>query len=289
METPDSHSFGRAELLWKSIARQPEYRDGLLKLNGDLSIRTFKNQPQKYLESDRFEFVLELKGLLKPLSALNAEKLEYLIFRIFETYQNELLYEKGEHSKFSIDIVFQLIEFFYSNGPKADIAKILQKETSLEKKDVDSILSHIKVFNKLGTFIAKSPNLKKTIESSDSILTEVAALHMEITWLALESMFFLLVAQQALSQKYSCESLLKGWRVEYGFDEIQYARMMQYFPPNSSLMDFRGKYVFAIQSLHSTSKVEKEEFDLLLLRSIANYFSSWIAKVAKQMEVGFQT
>lgn len=221
MDTTDSHSLGRAELLWKSVARQPEFRDGLLKLNADLSIRTFKNQPQKYLESERFEFVTEVKALLKPLTALNAEKLEYLIFRIFETYQNERIYERGEHSKFSIDIVFQLIEFFYSNGPKADIAKILQKETSLEKKDVDSILAHIKVFNKLGSFISKSPNLRKTIENADEILKEVAALHLEITWLALESMFYLLVAQQALSQKYSCESLLKGWRVEYGFDDTQ--------------------------------------------------------------------
>ena len=198
----------QAELLWKSIARQPEFQAGAFRLNADITIRTFKNQSNKFLTSERFDFIIAMKELLKPIADLENEKIEYLIFRTYECYKKELAYNDGTDSRFSIDIVFQFIEFLCSDSPKEDIAQLLQRETSLDKKEVESIIQHIKAFNKLGTYFNKASNLKKTIENGEQILAATASAFPEITWLALESMFYLLIAQYALATKYSCESLL---------------------------------------------------------------------------------
>ncbi|TGL56673.1 hypothetical protein EHQ58_15865 [Leptospira ognonensis] len=277
-----------AVLLWKSLVRQPEFQAGALRLNQDITLRTFKNQNYRYLDSERFEFIVAMKELLKPVASLENEKIEYLIFRIYECYHKELAYSAGIDSRFSIDIVFQFIEFLCADGKKEDIEKVLQKETSLDKKEVESIISHIKAFNKLGAYFSKSSSLKKTIENGEQILSAIASAYPDITWLALESMFYLLVAQYALATKYSCESLLRGWMNEYGFDENQYVVVANFFPPGTSLLDFRGNYTNAIRSLHGMSASTRPEYDLLLLRSIGNYFSSWIVKVAHQMESDLQ-
>jgi hypothetical protein len=277
-----------ALLLWKSLSRQPEFQAGALRLNQEISIRTFKNQSSRYLDSERFDFIIAMKELLKPIASLDPEKVEYLIFRTYECYRKELAYSNGTDSRFSIDIVFQFIEFLCSEGQKDDILKIIQSETSLDKKETESIIQHIKVFNKLGAYFSKSSSLKKTIENGEQILSAVASAQPEITWLALESMFYLLIAQYALSTKYSCESLLRGWMNEYGFDENQYVVVANFFPPGTSLLDFRGKYTNAIRSLLGVSQASKPDYDLLLLRSIGNYFSSWIVKVAHQMETEYQ-
>ncbi|BDA78164.1 hypothetical protein LPTSP3_g10940 [Leptospira kobayashii] len=277
-----------ATLLWKAISRQNEFQAGNLRLNPEITIRTFKNQAKRYLQSERYEFTVAMKELLKPIATLDNEKVEYLIFRIYESFYRELHYWEDPRSRFSIDIVFQFIEFLCTEGPKEDLATVLQRETSLNKKEVESIITHIKVFNKLGAYFTKSPSLKKTIENGEPILTTIAAAHTEVTWLALESMFYLLVAQHALASKYSCESLLRGWMTEYGFDENQYAVVANYFPPGTSLHDFRGNYTSALRTLHGLANKEKPDYDLLLLRSIGNYFSSWIVRVAHQMEAGYQ-
>ena len=100
----------QAELLWKSIARQPEFQAGAFRLNADITIRTFKNQSNKFLTSERFDFIIAMKELLKPIADLENEKIEYLIFRTYECYMKELAYNDGTDSRFSIDIVFQFIE-----------------------------------------------------------------------------------------------------------------------------------------------------------------------------------
>ncbi|TGN20583.1 LIC_13029 family protein [Leptospira idonii] len=275
-----------AVLLWKSLYRQPEFQAGSLRLNQDITIRTFKNQSKRYLTSERYEFITAMKELLKPIATLDHEKVEYLIFRIFECYNKEMEYWRDTHSRFSMDILFQFIEFLCADSPKEDLSVLLQKETSLNQKEVESILIHIKAFNKLGIYFSKSPSLKKTIENGEPILATLASAYPTITWLALESMFYILVAQYALASRYSCESLLRGWMTEYGFDENQYVVVASYFPPGTSLLDFRGKYTNAIRALRGISGEKKPDYDLLLLRSIGNYFSSWIVRVAHQMENG---
>ncbi|MDF3821670.1 hypothetical protein P3G55_17330 [Leptospira sp. 96542] len=282
-----TNAKNREILLWRSIARQPEYMAGAFRLNQDITLRTFKNQEAKFLHSERFDFILAMKALLKPVTDLDSERMEYLIFRIFEAYTRELKYTSDPETRFSMDVLFQFIEFLCVDHPKEDVGSFLQKETSLTKEEVDTILVCIKVFNKLGSYFRKSPNLKKTIENGEPILQSLAAHHPTIPWLALESMFYLLVAQNALASKYSCDSLLKGWMKEYGFDENQYVTVANYFPPGTTLHEFHGKYTSAIRSLNS-GKSKDHTMDLLLLRSIGNYFSSLLVKVAHQME-GVQT
>lgn len=284
---PTPKKIDKALLLWRSIARQPESRIGAFRLNQEISLRLFRNHPEKYLESERFDFLMSMKAVLKPVTDLENEKLEYLAFRIFEAYERERRYVDVPDGRFSMDILFQFVEFLSIDSPKENMNLFLQKETSLSKDEVETLLSCIKVFNKLSGYFRKSPNLKKTIENGEEILLTLAANFTNIPWLALESMFYLLVAENALASKYSCDSLLKGWMKEYGFDENQYVVVANFFPPGTTIPEFHGKYTSAIRHLNS-HKSGEHMMDLLLLRSIGNYFSSVLVKVAHQME-GLQT
>ncbi|MCZ8344461.1 MAG: hypothetical protein O9301_15610 [Leptospira sp.] len=284
---PSLKKIDKALLLWRSIARQPEAITGVFRLNQEISLRLFRGNPDRYLESERFDFLMAMKAVLKPVCDLDNEKLEYLAFRIFEAFEREKKYVTVPDGRFSIDVLFQFVEFLSVEGSKENLHQFLQRETSLSKDEVETLLSCIKVFNKLSIYFRKSPNLKKTIENGEEILLTLAANFVTIPWLALESMFYLLVAENALATKYSCDSLLKGWMKEYGFDENQYVVVANFFPPGTTIPEFHGKYTNAIRHLNA-SKKDDHGMDLLLLRSIGNYFSSLLVKVAHQME-GLQT
>ncbi len=187
-------------MLWRSIARQPEAITGVFRLNQEISLRLFRGNPERYLESERFDFLMAMKAVLKPVCDLDNEKLEYLAFRIFEAFEREKRYVSVPDGRFSIDVLFQFVEFLSVEGTKENLNQFLQRETSLSKDEVETLLSCIKVFNKLSVYFRKSPNLKKTIENGEDILLTLAANFSTIPWLALESMFYLLVAENAWQQ-----------------------------------------------------------------------------------------
>lgn len=268
--------------LWRSIVRQPEYLSGALRINPEITLRTFRNQRAEFLESERFVFLTSMKALLKPNVSLAPEVLEYLSFRIFETYQRERKYTEGEGARFSMDVVFQFLEFLCRDSRSGETERFLAKETSFSEEETEILLGCTKVFQTLSAQFRKNPDPKKWIQNGEEILLRMASLHTKIPWSALESMFYLLVAQNTLAKKYSCDSLLKGWMAEYGFDEKDYSTVANYFPPGTSLLEFNGKYTEALRILNGGPK--SNSMDLLLLRSIGNYFSSLLARVATQLE-----
>lgn len=276
----------KAGLLWKSIERQPEVQLGLVRLNKEVTLRILNNKPLEFLEANRFDFSRNMKEFLKTIVTMEAEKQEYFIFRLYDCYFRELKYIEERSSQFSIDILFQVIEtltidkesiqsvegYFSSSNPD-----------SISRADMENILNHMKAYNFMASQFLKVNSIKKSVELSDKIILKAATLNPMVTILSLENMFSLILAQNILASKYGLRNLISGWMEEYGFTPDQAIRIIPLFPLDASLNNFRAVYTKAIQTLGQKEDLENKEMDLFMLRSICNYFTSWLNRVANQL------
>ncbi|MCC5814601.1 MAG: hypothetical protein JJT78_07590 [Leptospira sp.] len=275
-------------LLWKSIERQSEVQAGLIRLNKEVTLRILSNRPTEFLEANRFDFSMNMKSFLKTVVTMDPEKLEYFIFRVYDCYMRELQYRENRNHQFSMDILFQVIETLTLERESKGLAEgnLNLGAESLTKADLDNILNHIKAFNLLSAHFQKIGNIKKTIEYTDVIILKTATLNPMVTVTALDNMFSLILAQNVLATKYAIRNLLSGWMEEYGFSKEQVCRIIPLFPQESSLNDFRTIYSKAMQSLVSDkSENETKDMDLFILRTVCNYFTSWLNRVASQMQL----
>lgn len=276
----------KAGLLWKSIERQIEVQTGLVRLNKEVTLRTLINRPAEFLEANRFDFTVNLKGFLRTVVTMEPEKQEYFIFRVYDCYLRELRYSEDRNSQFSIDILFQVIETLtVEKNLNQTLEKYMDGSPSdaLTKADLDAIMHHIKAFNLMNYQFAKIGNIRKAIEMTDQIILKIATVSPMVTVLALDSMFSLILAQNILSLKYGVQNLMTGWMNEYGFSREDAIRILPLFPENSSLNDFRTIYSQAMQVLVESKESENKEMDLFMLRTVCNYFTSWLNRVANQL------
>jgi hypothetical protein len=284
-----SNSFepDRAYLLWRTFNRFKEMREGLYRLNKETSIRTFKNQPETYLGHDSDKFVKNLSTLLSIGSGTDKDKVNRFLFKVHETYMREITYSMNRHDQFSMDILFQVIETLFmevgASKAESEVMNLGGSKSSMTRQDLEQIMSYLKAFNKMHSRFLSCGNMKKAIEMSDNIITSASVENMDIPILALDSMFNLITAQFVLSQKFQCKQLLSGWKKEYGFDEEQEARIAKLLPPTTSLIEFRAVYAKAIQTIQNQKGDENTDMDLFLLRTVSNYYTSWINQVANQI------
>ncbi|WCL49429.1 LIC_13029 family protein [Leptospira sp. GIMC2001] len=277
----------KAGLLWKSIERQSEVQTGLVRLNKEVTLRILINKPQEFLEANRFDFTKNMKLFMKTVVTMDSEKLEYFIFRLYDCYLRELQYIENRNNQFSIDILFQVIETLTI---EKDSLQSVQgyfeaaNSDSLTRSDMENILHHMKAFNLMAAQFQRLGNLKKAIELTDQIILKIATLNPMVTVMALDNMFSLILAQNILATKYALRNLLSGWMEEYGFSKDQAARILPLFPNDSSLNEFRSVYTKAMQSLmNMEDATANKEMDLFMLRTICNYFTSWLNRVANQL------
>lgn len=278
----------KAGLLWKSMERQEEVQSGLVRLNKEVTLRILTNKPEDYLNADRYTFTQNTKDFLKTVVTMNQEKREYFIFRIYDSYRREINYMENRNEQFSMDILFQVIETLtiekQSKATKTGYLNLGSE--SLTKADIEMILNHIRAFNFMAVQFEKIGNIKKAIEYTDRIILRSAILNPNVTVQAMDNMFSLILAQNLLAIKYGVNNLLSGWMGEYGFSKEEAVRIIPLFPKDSSLNDFRSIYSKAMQTLVSQSKnSESKESDLFMLRTICNYFTSWLNRVATQFQV----
>ncbi|MCC5815413.1 MAG: hypothetical protein JJT78_11700 [Leptospira sp.] len=287
----DSNSFepDKAYLLWRTFNRFQEIREGVYRLNKETTIRTFKNQPDTYLGNDSDKFVKNTFPLLSAPNSPEKEKINKFLFRVHGMYKNEIEYSINRKEQFSMDILFQVIETLFmevgANKAETAVMDMENQKSAVTKQDLEQIVVYLKAFNKMHARFLASGNMKRAIENSDKIITAGASENMQIPILALDSMFNLITAQFVLSQKYQCKQLLILWKKEYGFDDEQTSRIVKLLPPETSLLDFRNIYAKAIQTLQNQIKQGDPlaEMDLFLLRTVSNYYTSWINQIANQI------
>ncbi|WCL49588.1 LIC_13029 family protein [Leptospira sp. GIMC2001] len=286
-ETNKNFEPDKAHLLWRTFNRFKEAREGLLRLNKETSIRTFKNQPDLYFTMDTDKFIKNIAPLFSGSLITDKDKTYRFLQKFHESYRKEIYYSSNRKEHFSMDILFQVIETLFmevgANKAESAVMNLSDQKSSITRQDLEQIMSYLKAYNKMSARFQASGNMKKAIELSDEIITSGAMEHPDIPILALDSMFNLITAQFILAQKYQCKQLLSAWRKEYGFDEVQEARIAKLLPPNTSLLDFRNNYARAIQTLQSQKEEMESEMDLFLLRTVSNYYTSWINQVANQI------
>ncbi|MCG9873641.1 MAG: hypothetical protein MH321_02515 [Leptospiraceae bacterium] len=279
-------NFSKAGLLWKSIERQAEVQLGLVRLNKDVTLRILNNKPNEFLEANRFDFTKNMKEFMKTVVTMDSEKLEYFIFRVYDCYLRELNFINERNSQFSIDILFQVIETL--TVEKESIQSVegyfsASNQESISRADMENILNHMKAYNFMSIQFKKINNLKRCVELSDQIILKAATLNPMVSILSLDNMYSLILAQNILSSKYGIRNLLSGWMEEYGFTEEQAIRILPLFPSDSSLNEFRSVYTKAIQTLGQKVDPINKDMDLFMMRSICNYFTSWLNRVANQL------
>ncbi|TGK06461.1 hypothetical protein EHO60_15610 [Leptospira fletcheri] len=259
-------------LLYRVLFRSEEARSGAIKIVKETFLRTYSNHPEQFPILDRTKFVRDMISYFKASTVLPAEKLETFFVAIHAAFQNEIRYFLGKTTQFTFDIMFQVIESILQemNHP--------EEQRTVDVKDREIILKHFRAYNDLSKVFNKMGTSKAVMDKKDEIITDISITHREITVVAIENMFRNILAQILLSRKYNCGTLIDKWSTEYGFGPDQAQSMRRYISDSATLTDFRTQYANALRAIKP-----ENEMDLMFLRTLSNYYSSWVTQVSEQI------
>ncbi|MBI3396697.1 MAG: hypothetical protein HY042_12740 [Spirochaetia bacterium] len=288
--SPVKETQERALLLWRVIMRQPEAQNGLVRVFREPFLRAYARL-QGELTSRNSQ--LDGKGILSLLNLCGRHGIheaEMFCNRVAIAFQREITTRSCRRDQFSIDILFHTIELLSMNKSQAEAEATIrsmkgQDPGTFTVVDKESLVSHLRAYNVLNSKINSIQNLKTAIDRRDALIQEVAVSQTSVTLFSLDAMFRNIIAQNLLAKKYRCDTLIVEWIREYGFEADQMVRIARYIPYDSEFSQFRTLYVRAIQSLRTTSEEISDIFgsDLFLLRSLANFYTSWVMKVSEQL------
>lgn len=280
---PERMAREKATLLWRVLRRQPEMRSGLVRAVRENFLRAVIGSAERCFSGDESVFIPHLKQLLFGADREGPLNRDQLTLRIFVQFQKELGYIQGRQDQFSFDILFQTIELLSlgKNDEQAEstIRQLGNSEAALSHLDRDRLLEYFRAYNLLAKLIKASGNVKVALEKREQLIDEAASQHVDLPLSALDSMFRYCIAQILLSRKFLCRELIELWREEYGFDQDAVDRMLAHIPADCSLLEFRQRYAQAIQSFRSGG----DQMELFLLRTLANYFTSWVTNVSEKI------
>lgn len=259
-------------LLYRVLFRSEEVRGGSVKVVKETFIRTHSNHPELFPILDRTKFVRDMVSVFKTSSVLNPEKLEAFFASIHAAFQSELRYLLGKSTQFTFDIMFQVIESILQEMSHPE------DQRTVDVKDRELILKHFRAYNDLSKYFNKMGTSKAVIDKKDDIITEISINHREITIVSIENMFRNILAQILLSRKYNCGTLIDKWSTEYGFGPEQAQSMRNYIQETATLTDFRTQYANALRAIGT-----ENDMDLMFLRTLSNYYSSWVTQVSEQI------
>jgi hypothetical protein len=276
-----------AALYWKILLRQPEVGEGTVQLLKDTFLKNFETGYSGFDISNEEAFINATHKLLQSAGRFRILEVKEFGIRVARAYQKEQMYRKDRRNHFSLDILFQTIDLLSAN--KAEEAA----EQTISSKDDDgfsvaereNLILNYRAYNAMNAKILGIGNLKDALLKKDALVSDVALLHKDLTITALEFMFRNIIAQQLLSKKYNCDTLIMEWGKEYNFEDELKTRVLTYISADTPLLKFRPKYAQAIQSIKNTdvSKSNVLDSDLFLLRSLANFYTSWIMQVSEMI------
>ncbi|EPG73395.1 hypothetical protein LEP1GSC058_2531 [Leptospira fainei serovar Hurstbridge str. BUT 6] len=259
-------------LLYRVLFRSEEAGTGAIKIVKEPFIRTHSNHPEQFPILDRTKFVRDMISYFKASTVLPPEKLESFFIGIHAAFQSEIRYLLGKTTQFTFDIMFQVIESILQemNHP--------EDQRTVDVKDREIILKHFRAYNDLSKVFNKMGTSKAVIDKKDEIITDISIAHKDITIISIENMFRNILAQILLSRKYNCGTLIDKWSNEYGFGPEQAHSMRTYISEAATLTDFRTQYANALRAIKP-----ENEMDLMFLRTLSNYYSSWVTQVSEQI------
>ncbi|GBF49849.1 hypothetical protein LPTSP4_13690 [Leptospira ryugenii] len=274
-----------ALLCFRIIQRQEEAREGSAQILRDTFIKNFLSLASEFdLKSDE-KFRNTLQKVITSSGRFRLADLNEFCTKISQAFRKELLYKKDRRNQFSLDVLFQTIDLL-STGKSEEGGSLADKDTSdLSHTEKESMLQHFRAYNTMNAKILAQSSLKDALLKREQLEDEVALAFKDLTITSVELIFRNIIAQHLLAKKYRCDTLISEWAKEYGFDEEMKQRVAKYIPPDTALLQFRTKYAQAVQSSKNQDQGSLDVFesDLFLLRSLANYFTSWIMQVSEMI------
>ncbi|MCZ8341743.1 MAG: hypothetical protein O9301_01815 [Leptospira sp.] len=274
-----------ALLCYRTLQRQPEMKEGTAQVLKDTFLKNYAAQAndidwnsQKSVE-DSIAKILTSSGRYRILN------IQDFYNRVANGFKKEVVYKKDRRNQFSLEILFQTIDLLSVGKSQESKETSVTLEGDLSVQERESMLQSFRIYNALNQKILGLGNLKDAMLKKDLLVDELALTYRETTITAIELMFRNIIAQQLLAKKYRCDTLLSEWKKEYGFDDGMTTRIETYIPKDTPLLQFRSKYAHAVQTIkiQEVSKANVFDSDLFLLRSLANYYTSWIMQVAEMV------
>lgn len=280
----------RSVLLWRILQCQPETRAGEVQVLKQAFFRAFRQDRAKFSEYNE-ELVRNVNDLLWRVGRHRLENMLEFSARVALRYRKELLMLTDRQRLVSFDILFQTVQLL-SLHPDRDVAletikKIGNHEPGCSISDIDReiLARNFRVYLFLSAHIIARKNLRQVLEGRDELIARAAEKFPGVMVYFLDCMFRNLVAQILLSRKYKCDTLIVEWLKEYGFEPEHMVRIARYIPYDTGFLKFRSSYRRAIQQLcgeHGEAG-DPSDSDIFLLRSLSNFYTSWIMKASYQI------
>lgn len=281
-----------ALLLWRILQCQPELRNGKASIIKSIFFRAYKEKAELFAEISE-NLYKNIGELLNQTIRHEISDFSRFIMTVSGLYRTELIASKSPGKLLAFDIQFQVLQLVGMNPNKNSAEKIIkqmgknEKDSSLSDADREMALQNFHASLYITTQILKYKTLKLALENRDNIIYNAKEKYPEVQFYFLESMFRYFISQVLLSRKYKCDTLIVEWMTEYGFGPEHMMRIARYIPYDSSFLHFRASYKKAIQSLsdYKPDGDQPEDSDEYLLRSLSNFYTSWLSRTALQIPV----
>lgn len=287
---PSTFNLERSLLLWRILQCQPETRAGSVQIMKQPFFKEFRANREKYFEFNE-ELVRNVHDLCWQVGRHRLDNVLEFSSRVALRYRKELLMLTDRQRLISFDILFQTIQLLSLQPDRAaameTIRRIGSHEPGISISDIDReiLVRNFRVYLFLSNRIIARKNLRQVLEERDRLMAEAAAKHPGVMMYFLDSMFRNIVAQILLSRKYKCDTLIVEWLKEYGFEPEHMVRISRYIPYDTGFLKFRASYRKAIQKLcgEQSEAGDPSDSDVFLLRSLSNFYTSWIMKASYQI------
>lgn len=290
-QSPRQKGPARDLILWRILQCRPEIQDGRLKLLKN-PFRNYVRQNQDDFADTNTELVRNIKTLLERTgrSRLN-ESLSKVAIEIASAYRRECIALKETHFGISFDFLYQTVQLLSLNTSREEAERTIlqmgrsQKGTCLSETDRGRIIRSFRAYVALARRLKAMRTMRTAVEKQDSVISEVHQLDPAVSVVFLDRAYRSLIAQVILSKKFRCDTLLVEWLREYELEPDHLIRMAQYIPYETEFWQFRKSYRDAIRSLKDYLPASNEplDSDLFLLRSLGNFYTSWIMQTSHQI------
>jgi len=283
---PQRLALQKSLLLWRIIQCQPEAREGKIRLLKHAFLKQFQAN-----EADFQEFSPQLQRsiamLFKGTGRHFLQDLKPFIMRVAGIYRKEALLLSDPGKIMAFDILFQTIQLLSLNRDLAACEKTIAEmglrnaSTSLTLTDRQILCQNFRAYIDLCQKIKTLKEVRSVLDLRDDLLAAVARKNPGVMIYFLECMFRSIIAQVLLARKYRCDTLIVEWLAEYGHEVDEMVRVSEYIPYETNFLQFRSAYRKGILALkHASRSADSDEF---LLRSLGNFYTSWIMRTSRQI------
>ncbi|MEQ9364197.1 MAG: hypothetical protein RIF32_08145 [Leptospirales bacterium] len=278
-------------LLWRILQCRPEVQDGRLKLLKNPFRNAIRQNPADFTENNT-ALVGNLRTLIERTgrSRLN-EGLAKVAIDIASAYRKECVAIKETHFGISFDFLYQTVQLLSLNTSREEAERTIlqmgraQKGSSLSETDRGRLVRSFRAYVALAGRLKAMRTMRTAVEKQDEVIGAVYAIDPAVSIVFLDRAYRSLIAQVILSKKFRCDTLLVEWLREYDLEPDHLVRMSQYIPYETEFWQFRKSYRDAIRSLKDYLPASNEplDSDVFLLRSLGNFYTSWIMQTSHQI------